>query len=148
MDEIIEYWDCGFTRNTELLPPPPASASADSSKSVLALLDGFFEFYANFDFFNYVVCPFLGKPVNRKLFDARRRYQGHQEFTIEGMERYFDNLANNYFDPNYELIVKKPVCLQDPFELNRNVVNIPEDKLTKFQVTAIAPPKIIFLTDH
>jgi len=64
-----------------------------SSETISDLLLEFFNHYHSFDYSNNVISIFLGKSLSRKHF-------------IVG------NIASN----------KKPVCVQDPFELNFNIL--------------------------
>jgi len=58
---IVNGWDASFTTDVALL-------QNNNSMSTAELLAGFFEFYAQFDFQAYVLCPRLGHAVDVASF--------------------------------------------------------------------------------
>lgn len=81
--------------------------------SLIELLEGFFQYYANFSFENVVVSIYSGTSYLRKTFEESRG------LIIEA-DRY--NMARLRFDLQ-PLTTTTPVCIQDPFELNCNIGN-------------------------
>lgn len=86
------------------------------------LLEKFFEFYKNYDFDSFVICPFDGQSHNKKVFKDCKDLPAT-------MSRYIDNVQNG---KNFSW--RSKVCLQDPIELNVNLThNITAAQLDKFQ---------------
>lgn len=104
-----EYWNGGFSplynfRSEEL-----------SNVSLIELLKGFFNFYMTFEFGLYVISPFVGRTILKiaffepeKLFDDFATYKA-----------YLQKAPN----PS-PLLLESAMCIQDPFELSRNVGGI------------------------
>ena len=103
-------------------------------------MSGFFEFYSSFNFGDSVISPFLGKSLDRDLFDPDNADDPNIKIELAGMERYLENVWKKNME---HLPTKKGMCVQDPFELNRNVINIPADAVARFQVNF--PPSSSFL---
>lgn len=80
--------------------------------SLLELLKGFFKFYATFDFGLYIICPLLGEKIPKIKFL-------NEIDLCDDFIRYKQYLHNT---PNASrLAIDTAVCIQDPFELSRNV---------------------------
>lgn len=104
-NNIQDGWNGGFTpiRTSYLLH--------FESATLIDLLKGFFDFYSNFDFTLYVVCPLMGNKLLKTDFLK-------PESLSSLFNRYKENLKTMA-----PLNVETPVCVQDPFELNHNVHN-------------------------
>lgn len=103
-----EMWNGNFKEE------PISSDNIIQNTSHLQLLKGFFEFYAEFPYETHMICPYLGKPLEKKIFAS-----------INSVPVEFE-LYHKYFgDVGFEnLKYDKQVVLQDPFELNRNCCSI------------------------
>ena len=77
-----------------------------SDDDIVGALLGFFRFYARFPYSTSVVCPYLGRPVDRN--DLK-----DEEFLRESFGLYSDRLKKGEVPG---LSVSKPLCVQDPFE--------------------------------
>lgn len=82
-------------------------------RSVDELLKEFFEYFSKFDFNSYVVCPLLGRVVNRSLFETN----SGQDLPKE-MNDYLVQLEGD--DPEV-FKLKSFMCVQDPFDLSHNL---------------------------
>lgn len=60
--EIIDGWQVNFNKRIQ-------HPSAENKKTIPELLHGFFEFYANFDFKETVICPIDGCTHPKESFD-------------------------------------------------------------------------------
>jgi len=63
---IVDGWDSSFTTDVTLL-------RHNSSMSTAELLTGFFQFYAQFDFRSFVLCPRLGHAIDVAEFIDRQQ---------------------------------------------------------------------------
>lgn len=91
-------------------------------------MDGFFKFYASFDYAKDVVSPYAGVPVEKQKFDSSAAIVSHdtiqaekpvqaEEKTNEMFKTYFDRITDpGSNDPM--LPTNTCLCIQDPFELN------------------------------
>lgn len=120
---FIGGWQCGFCRNPNLIfqefkPDDQKMKNA----STFELLKEFFRFFVDFDFDQFVISPFLGSSVKKVDFLLKEKMN-------EIMEEYVDNLKGK---PAIKL--KTPVCVQDPFELNRCVtMNLTDNFVHQFK---------------
>lgn len=101
----IDGWDAGF--DSALLNQYRPTATFDARE----LLGGFFRFYADFRFEEFVVCPYLGEPVRKLQFRSREVMP--PEFPLYG-----HNVKSGACLP---LKVSPLLCVQDPFEHTHNV---------------------------
>ncbi|XP_023230344.1 speckle targeted PIP5K1A-regulated poly(A) polymerase-like [Centruroides sculpturatus] len=83
---IIGKWDCSFCRDVSKIP------KSENKQSIRELLEGFFKFYAQFDFTLNVICPRTGNVVGKNEFMS---------------------------DPEENFKVS-PISIQDPFDLSHN----------------------------
>ena len=83
-----------------------------NKKSPLELLQGFFEYYANFDYENYVISPYAGIPINKKDFLFETSIPMEKK---EILRPYWDRVLKDDLDV---LPTNSSICIQDPFELN------------------------------
>lgn len=113
--DLISGWNCAFTREDDLhlLPRLP-----QNNLNVLQLVTGFFTFYAAYNFKDLIICPILGRSISRK--DVGR-----------GKPLPYPLSKAPVFIGRDKLLIDKPICLQDPFELCFNVCkNLPQKALT------------------
>ncbi|CAB3223351.1 unnamed protein product [Arctia plantaginis] len=112
-DVIVDCWNTGYTSNADSLP-------RSSDKSTIAeLLGGFFEYYANFNFDEMMVCPYLGTKIKKSVFADTATLP--EEFSL-----YKNNVLSNYVLP---LRHQRSFCVQDPFEQCHNVASTITSKL-------------------
>ncbi|GAB0097471.1 hypothetical protein DMENIID0001_131080 [Sergentomyia squamirostris] len=89
----------------------------EESANPLKILIGFFEFYSKFDYQQFVICPFLGRPIEKTLFDAPEQLPDemiHYKTYVQKLPPSEENLAKL-------LNTNSRMCVQDPFELCHNV---------------------------
>ncbi|XP_078038489.1 uncharacterized protein LOC144470821 [Augochlora pura] len=79
--------------------------------TITGLLRGFFEYYANFDYQNYIICPLMGFPIAKKNFSLLL-------LPIE-MQPYIVHLRTSC-KPEF-LRIDSPFCVQDPLLLSHNI---------------------------
>lgn len=82
----------------------------ENDQSMYELLGEFFEFYSSFNFEENIISPFMGSPVHKKLFN-------NMEDIPKGFELYKKNVGNK---THIRLKTDTIMCVQDPFEHNRN----------------------------
>ncbi|CAG9788444.1 unnamed protein product [Diatraea saccharalis] len=106
-DLVVDSWNAGFDPDALAARPraPPAS--------LLDLLGGFFRFYAQFDFDECAVCPYVGLPLRKEAF----RDAG---LLPPEYETYGGNVARGVAPP---LRCGTPLVVQDPFEQCHNVAS-------------------------
>lgn len=73
--------------------------------SLMELLKGFFEFYSNFDFKSYAICPYVGKEILK--IQMNRPFQLPSEYFLLKDDLLYEPRSKDYY--NDELF------LQDPF---------------------------------
>ena len=127
----IKDWQVNFNKNLCWFE----SDDNYRNKSIPRLLEGFFEFYENYEFESNIICPGDGNSCDKNLFV-------NVESLPESMLRYKKYLEENehatYFD------VSKSMCLQDPIELNNNLTkNICLEHLQKFQLFCTIAKNIV-----
>ena len=100
----------------------------DTRRQFKHYLEDFFEFYSQrFDFDKFVVCPFLGKPIERRLFaepgaDLDKPFKKYKLCCTE---------SKTWLD------IVEPLVVQDFFELNRNIaVTLNQLRLERFKMFA------------
>ncbi|XP_076756268.1 speckle targeted PIP5K1A-regulated poly(A) polymerase [Xylocopa sonorina] len=105
--QIVNGWQVNFDNNT-VLPP------ITNQSSIPQLLHGFFSFYSTFRFKSQVICPIDGKVHTEAEFKEI-------ETLPQCMDRYKMCVRE---DENLRININKPLCIQDPIELNHNVINV------------------------
>lgn len=130
---LVDSWNTGFMNKHDMLP------KSTNTSSISELLGGFFQYYANFNFDELVVCPFLGIPVKKELFK-------NLDVLPAEFSRYKRNIELREASP---LKFTRSICIQDPFELCHNVASAISSKLTveilayfKFAATAYDTEKL------
>ncbi|KAF7385796.1 hypothetical protein HZH66_011638 [Vespula vulgaris] len=101
--KFIDGWQTGVSYKF--------SARDTSEFPFIKLLLGFFIFYAEFDYRSKIICPLLGKTIERKIFT---------DLTLlpNDMAPYVQYLKNT---KNPKLFCLSPMCVQDPFNLSDNL---------------------------
>ncbi|XP_070156568.1 speckle targeted PIP5K1A-regulated poly(A) polymerase-like [Polyergus mexicanus] len=123
---IINGWQINFNENTVL---PPIS----NSSSIAELFHNFFSFYATFHFHSCVICVLDGKTYSTVDFTQIDKLPDY-------MDRYKTCVMENSAK---KLDVHKPLCLQDPIELNQNTAAITSDRaLIAFQQCCVFSAEI------
>ncbi|CAL7941439.1 unnamed protein product [Xylocopa violacea] len=105
--QLVNGWQVNFDKNT-VLPP------ITNQSSIPELLHGFFFFYSTFKFKSQVMCPIDGKVHTEAEFKRT-------ETLPPCMDTYKMCVRE---DENLRINLNKPMCIQDPIELNCNVINI------------------------
>ncbi|XP_059613002.1 terminal uridylyltransferase Tailor-like [Phlebotomus argentipes] len=120
---MIGHWQGDFKK------PTLSELNLLMSNDPKLILTGFFHFYSTFDFKNLVVCPLLGKPIERKLFET-------PELLPQEMARYKEFVKQLPPVPESAkdlLVTDTVMCVQDPLELCHNLAKgIHEDMYEKF----------------
>ncbi|XP_076301157.1 speckle targeted PIP5K1A-regulated poly(A) polymerase [Lasioglossum baleicum] len=114
---VINGWQVNFDENTKL--PPITNTS-----SIPQLLYGFFIFYSTFTFKSNVICPLDGKVHTELEFND-----------VENLPHYMDRykVCAVKDDENCKFKVNRPMCVQDPIELNYNITaNTPHSTFDAF----------------
>ncbi|XP_023028182.2 LOW QUALITY PROTEIN: speckle targeted PIP5K1A-regulated poly(A) polymerase [Leptinotarsa decemlineata] len=78
--------------------------------SLAELLADFFEFYSNFDYSTFIICPYLGVKMKKEAFKTPEQLPEHYN-TYKDFIKVEGNVA---------LKVEVSICIQDPFEHSRN----------------------------
>jgi len=77
--------------------------------TIIDLLFQFFQFYQNFDFEKMIVCPLVGLSVEKQRLKINK-----------DLPKYLEN-SPRFGREKGMLELGKPLVVQDPFELNRNI---------------------------
>lgn len=92
-----------------------------NNKSLYKLLGEFFKYYKSFEFNKYIISPYLGRPIQKELLEK-----------TESVPLGFSLYKNNVFIKNYKPIrLDTVMCVQDPFEHNRNCAVAVHPKLAQ-----------------
>ncbi|XP_058790494.1 speckle targeted PIP5K1A-regulated poly(A) polymerase-like isoform X2 [Phymastichus coffea] len=128
---VINGWQVNFSENLN-----DFEMNEDNRyKSIPELLFGFFDFYMKYDFQTYIACLCDGQSYEKKLF-----YE--IEFLPVSMKSYKEYL-NGSVDPK-AFNLRRPMCVQDPTELNWNVTNnVSAECVDKFQLFCFTSANII-----
>lgn len=94
-------------------------------------LIGFFDYYAEFDYKENVICPYLGYKVSKSIFDIEKK---NFQPELKLYNDYIETLDLEVVDTRHILLdIEAPLCTQDPFELCHNVTrNFKVSSLQKF----------------
>lgn len=92
-------------------------------------LIGFFDYYAQFDYENNVICPYLGHTISKTVLNSN--------FFIPELKLYNDYIETldlKVQDSRHILFdIEAPICTQDPLELCHNVTrNFKMSSIEKF----------------
>ncbi|XP_075977159.1 speckle targeted PIP5K1A-regulated poly(A) polymerase-like [Anticarsia gemmatalis] len=99
---LIDNWNTAFSRDFLM--------KTDNDDTLYELAGGFFKCYANLNFNENIISPFMGRLIQKKLFQE-----------LHDVPKEFDLYAHNVrADLCKPLNIVAPFCVQDPFELSRN----------------------------
>ncbi|XP_014478079.1 PREDICTED: poly(A) RNA polymerase protein cid1-like isoform X2 [Dinoponera quadriceps] len=114
---VINGWQVNFNENT---PIPPTTNNC----SIPQLLHDFFSFYAEFTFNSFVLCLLDGKI-----------YRAIEFGQVHNLPNYMNRYKSYVLENNArKLDVNRPMCVQDPFELDQNTTAITSERvLVAFQ---------------
>ncbi|XP_030763799.1 speckle targeted PIP5K1A-regulated poly(A) polymerase-like isoform X1 [Sitophilus oryzae] len=127
--EIQGYWNGGFIEKHKV------RSEKISNTSLQEIVENFFGFYSNFNFATTILCPYTGKSLPINYFQD---YKGLPHI----FKRYKDFMS---VEENKKMALKTNtcICIQDPFELNRNVVSVvTESVVEKFTLCCQIAKKI------
>ncbi|XP_050344429.1 terminal uridylyltransferase Tailor-like isoform X2 [Nymphalis io] len=110
---IIDNWNTAFSRINHV---------NNNKETLYELLGGFFEYYNTFKYAKYIICPFVGKPVERDCFLKLDTVPA--EFSIYKINVEKDSQCK-------PIRLDTPICVQDPFEHNRNCAVAVHPKLAQ-----------------
>jgi len=109
--QIVNGWQVNFDENT-MLP------TITNNSSIATLFHNFFSFYAEFNFNATVMCLLDGKTYLLPDFAQ-----------LDKLPDYMDRYKNYVMDNSAKkLDIYKPLCLQDPIELNQNTAANTSDR--------------------
>lgn len=104
--KLIGPWQCNFKKGN--LEEFGIAKVSQKSGYILELILELLEFYRSFKYDVHVVCPYEGVAIERKGFNTKtdklERYHAYREKCVGSLAFQID----------------KPICVQDPFELNHN----------------------------
>lgn len=101
--EFIGDWQIGFAS---------VKCKNNHEDSATELLHGFFEFYGNFDYQRYIICPHMGSLIAKSEFEELNQLP-------EAMKTYIKHLETS---ANREYLrIDAPLCVQDPVALSHNI---------------------------
>ncbi|XP_076282385.1 uncharacterized protein LOC143209937 isoform X2 [Lasioglossum baleicum] len=100
--EFIGDWQIGFAS---------VKCKNNHEDSVTVLLQGFFEFYGNFDYQSYIVCPLMGSLIAKTDFTDLNKLP-------RAMDAYIKHLKTNSKPEFFR--IDSPLCVQDPLVLSHN----------------------------
>ncbi|XP_037036908.1 terminal uridylyltransferase Tailor-like [Bradysia coprophila] len=100
---VDKYWNLAW--NNAL----PNRFNNGSDLMISSLLRGFVDFYKQFDFQRYIICPLYGQTYERATFAQK---------TPPEFEAYIEYMKSDGASP---LNLHHVMCVQDPFALNHNV---------------------------
>ncbi|GLH09532.1 Poly(A) RNA polymerase, mitochondrial [Gryllus bimaculatus] len=115
--QVIAGWPCSFTQDKKVVP------KTRNSSSLLELTRGFFHFYQFFHFEWKIICPYLGKAIERKDMDDILNPEGELGYLLP---TYVNNLQQDDGEP---LHTRSAVCIQDPFEHSHNLSRSVKDEI-------------------
>ncbi|XP_012221989.1 terminal uridylyltransferase Tailor-like [Linepithema humile] len=128
----INGWEVGITYNFPI---------RKINYTFQKLLLGFFRFYANFNFENYVVCPLVGEPIEKNTFTDLSNILESISLT-QDMLPYIIYMQNTEERPQAFPI--SSLCVQDPFDLSHNLTKaISNCELEKFQTYCNCSAKVL-----
>lgn len=105
--EFVQGWQVNYDKNIKF-------HHNQNDSTIPELLFEFFDFYAGFELGLKVVCPLDGKAHTKTVFAST-------EELPDSMFRYKEYISNV---PNPLLLyTDKPICIQDPIELNHNLTS-------------------------
>ncbi|XP_075232943.1 uncharacterized protein LOC142331134 isoform X4 [Lycorma delicatula] len=116
-------WECSFCDDRNTVP-------LSSNKLTLKnLISGFFKFYSQFDYEKYLICPLLGKSIDKCYFTIREDDNAALTDISDDVYRFMEIIRNSPEDTKF--IINSPLCVQDPFDLSFNITKSVSLKLCK-----------------
>ncbi|XP_070161145.1 uncharacterized protein [Polyergus mexicanus] len=101
------------------------------------LLLGFFMFYTNFNYKNHVICPLLGQPIEKNMFNKPSNLP-------QDMAPYIAYMRDACTQEKSQGFSLSSLCVQDPFDLSHNLTKaVHNRKLNKFQSNCDYSAKIL-----
>ncbi|KAK0076471.1 hypothetical protein PV326_010758, partial [Microctonus aethiopoides] len=101
--KVIATWETGVIEHFNVQCP---------QENFIQLLKGAFIFYSEFDYKCEVICPLIGKTVNKQSFCMNPRILPR---VMAPYKRYLE------LDDSKSFCSSSPMCIQDPFELCHNL---------------------------
>lgn len=101
-DYFVDGWNTAFDESK-------TCSNTRNTDTLYELLGGFFKCYSTFNFKDNVICPFMGRVINKKCFD---NFDVPKEFSL-----YRDQVSK---DVRKKLKTDSKICIQDPFEHFKN----------------------------
>uniref|UniRef100_A0A2A4K0N2 PAP-associated domain-containing protein n=1 Tax=Heliothis virescens TaxID=7102 RepID=A0A2A4K0N2_HELVI len=102
----LDSWDRSFE---------PIPYAVRNNESLYQLLGGFFQYYSQFDFQNYIVSPFAGRPIHRSDFLNVDRIP--DEFVV------YKNIVGSDFTNSSTSNLRSPLYIQNPFVHDFNLAH-------------------------
>ncbi|KAG7301922.1 hypothetical protein JYU34_013340 [Plutella xylostella] len=103
---MVDNWNTSFMTNKSQVPP------SQNKTPLYGLLRGFFEYYRDFDYKDSIISPYLGRPLKKTWFKGI-------EHVPNEFSQYINNVTNNNCPP-IKTETNGLICVQDPFQHNRN----------------------------
>lgn len=105
-----DYWHGGFKE----IHIYRSTIETFRKTPLLEMLKGFFNFYSNFEYEKHIICPYLGKALEKEIFKNPNDLPNYYSIYKDYIKR----------EDNLPLKVVSPICLQDPFEHSRNTTSV------------------------
>lgn len=102
---VDKYWNLAW--NTSF----PNRYNIYPEITISSLLQGFVNYYKDFDFNKYIICPLYGQTYERSSFATKIPTE---------FDAYVEYMKSDGASP---LNLHYPMCVQDPFALNHNVAS-------------------------
>nr|XP_026490323.1 speckle targeted PIP5K1A-regulated poly(A) polymerase-like [Vanessa tameamea] len=112
-EHIVDNWNTAFCEVNHV---------NNNEETLYQLLGGFFEYYNTFKYSKYIICPFMGKPVEREFFLKVDTVPA--EFSLYKINVEKDSQCK-------PIRLDTVLCVQDPFEHNRNCAVAVHPKLAQ-----------------
>ncbi|KAK0163376.1 hypothetical protein PV327_007064 [Microctonus hyperodae] len=113
--KVIDTWETGVIEQFNVQSP---------QENFIQLVKGAFIFYSEFDYKCEVICPLIGKTVNKQSFSMKPLILPR---AMAPYERYLK------LDKSEPFCTGSPMCIQDPFELSHNLTKSVK-KFTVYQL--------------
>ncbi|KAH0949907.1 hypothetical protein HN011_004673 [Eciton burchellii] len=126
---LISGWEVGVSHNINV---------NTLNYSFEEFLLGFFLFYANFEYKQKIICPLLGRPIQKDLLN-------NLSDLPQDMAPYVAYMQNrNGMQEAPQPFAISPLCVQDPFDLSHNLTKAINNKQLKlFQNNCVVSAKIL-----
>ncbi|KAJ8719867.1 hypothetical protein PYW08_012042 [Mythimna loreyi] len=97
----VDSWNTAFDASM--------TSNTRNSDTLYELLGGFFKCYSTFNYKENMISPYMGRVINKKCFD---NFDMPEEYSL------YKNQVSK--DVRKKLKTDSKICIQDPFEHNRN----------------------------